>query len=72
MAHFGAGGRHLLGHAGQHMAPDLGLAEGHGMERQAQTAVGDPGARHFARLRVMEHLMRRLQLMRMRFVAWWL
>jgi hypothetical protein len=32
-------------------------------------SVGDPGAGHFARLRIMEHLMRRLQLVRMGFVG---
>jgi hypothetical protein len=39
MAHFSAGSCYLLCHASQHMAPHIGLAESHGIQRQAQMAI---------------------------------
>jgi hypothetical protein len=46
------------------MAPDIGLAEGHGMKRQAEVATGDPGTGNFAGIGIVKHFMGWFQLVR--------
>ena len=56
-------------HPRQHMPPDIRLAKRHGIQRQAQIPTRNPRPHKLARLLIMKHLMRRLQLMWMNIVA---
>ena len=38
VAHFGAGRGYLLCHASQYVAPNIGLAESHGIQRETEMA----------------------------------